>query len=69
MKPVPLTFEAPSFAIFNVTENAVATTALGHLAIFNVQAVAEGIMEQNKMLFPHWEFKVIPVWIKPTEAQ
>jgi hypothetical protein len=68
-KETPITFEAPSFAIFNVTKNAVATTKWGHLAIFSVQHIAEDIAKQNERLFPLWKFKVIPVWIKPTEVQ
>jgi len=37
----PITFEAPSFALFDVEKNAVCTTAHGNLAIFSVKAMAE----------------------------
>lgn len=37
----PITFDALSFALFSVDDNAVLTTAHGNLAIFNTRGMAE----------------------------
>lgn len=63
----PITFEAPSFAIFDVGQNAVRTTEWGNLAIFSTQRLAEVVVRQ--MRGRGQNVKVVPVWITPTEAQ
>lgn len=37
----PITFTEPSYALFDVDQNAVLTTQWGNLAIFTVRSVAE----------------------------
>lgn len=61
----PITFEAPSYAIFDIAENAVRTTQWGNLAIFSTVAVANNILRQ----LPPGTCKIVPVWIKPTGQQ
>ena len=41
MNETPVTFREPSYALFDVKENAIRTTQYGNLAIFSVRAVAE----------------------------
>lgn len=41
MNETPVTFREPSYALFDVDQNAVCTTEHGNLAIFSVQAMAE----------------------------
>jgi hypothetical protein len=41
MKEQPITFEALSYALFDVAQNAVLTTAHGNLAIFSTKGMAE----------------------------
>jgi len=64
MNETPITFEAPSFALFDVEQNAVRTTRWGNLAIFSVKSVAEQVAQQSGE-----NLKVIPVWVKPTGEQ
>lgn len=64
MSDKPITFEAPSFALFDVDANAVLTTAHGNLAIFSTEGMAQ-----------HWarsssrNIRVIPVNITPVTKQ
>lgn len=59
----PITFEAPSFAIFDIARNAVRATATGNLAIYSTESVANFVVTQMSGC------KVVPVWIKPTGKQ
>src|SRR5262245_60364749 len=60
----PITFEAPSFVLFDEDKNAVLMTQWGSLAIFNVRAVAEQHARQSAR-----RIKVIPVSITPVTQQ
>lgn len=62
-KDTPITFEAPSFAIFDIAQNAVRTTEWGSLAVFSTRIVANLVCARMPGC------KVVPVWIKPAEEQ
>jgi len=55
----PVTFEELSYALFDVDQNAVLTTALGNLAIFNTKPIAETWARSSKR-----NIKVISVKIE-----
>ena len=63
----PITFHAPSFAIFDTERNGVCTTPLGNLAIFSTPGMAEIYRRKGEQA--GMKLKVIPVLIKPTEIQ
>lgn len=60
----PITFEALSYALFDVTQNAVLTTIHGNLAIFSTKAMAE-VYQRNTTR----DIKVVPVQISPRTEQ
>lgn len=63
-KETPITFDAPSFALFDEEKNAVLTTVHGNLAIFSVKAMAEQWARSSTR-----RIKVVPVTIQPTTEQ
>ena len=54
----PITFEALSYALFDVDQNAVLTTAHGNLAIFSTKGMAEIWARKSAR-----NIKVVPVQI------
>jgi len=60
----PITFMAPSFALFDQDKNGVLTTVYGNLAIFNTRGVAEQYAGSSKN-----RIKVLPVSITPVTEQ
>jgi hypothetical protein len=64
MSDTPITFEAQSFALFDIDANAVLTTRWGNLAIFSVRAVAEQYASESRR-----NIKVVPVKIAPVTEQ
>jgi len=54
----PITFEALSYALFDLDQNAVLTTAHGNLAIFSTKGMAETFARVSVR-----NIKVIPVQI------
>lgn len=60
----PITFDAPSFALFDVENNAVLTTAFGNLAIFSTKGMAEACARSSKR-----NIRVLPVQIQPISEQ
>lgn len=60
----PITFEALSYALFDVTQNAVLTTVHGNLAIFSTKAMAEVYQRKTTR-----DIKVVPVQISPRTEQ
>lgn len=58
----PVTFRELSYALLDVDEDAVLTTAWGNLAIFSTKGVAEQAASTS-----HSNLKIIPVWIVPEE--
>lgn len=60
----PITFSAPSFALFDVDANGVLTTVHGNLAIFSTKAMAELWAKSSRRTL-----KVLPVLIQPVSEQ
>ena len=60
----PITFEALSYALFDVDENAVLTTVHGNLAIFSTKGMADVYARSSKR-----NLKVVPVQITPGNEQ
>ena len=60
----PITFEATSFAIFDIEANAVRTTKWGNLAIFSTRGVAQQTVDQLGS-----KCKIVPVKITPVTEQ
>lgn len=60
----PITFEALSFALFDIDQNAVLTTAHGNLAIFSTRAMAEVWARSSKR-----NIRIVPVQIQPRSEQ
>ncbi|MEY4760641.1 MAG: hypothetical protein RLZZ200_497 [Pseudomonadota bacterium] len=56
----PITFEALSYALFDVEQNAVLTTAHGSLAIFSTKGMAEAWVRSSRR-----NIRVVPVQIQP----
>ena len=59
MTEVPITFREPSYALFDVDENAVLTTQWGNIAIFSTRIVAEQLAARSGR-----NVEVIPVMIQ-----
>lgn len=59
-----ITFEALSYALFSVDDNAVLTTAHGNLAIFSTKGMAELWAKSSKR-----NIKVVPVQVTPRREQ
>jgi hypothetical protein len=60
----PITFDAPSYLLFDKNANAALTTAHGNLAIFSTRAIAERWASSSRR-----ELKVLPVMITPVTEQ
>lgn len=60
----PITWEAPSFALFDVEANAVVTTVYGNLAIFSTRVMAQQWARRSAR-----QIKVVPVLIRPVTEQ
>lgn len=64
MSETPITFDEPSYALFDVEKNAVRTTQWGNLAIFSVKSMAEQWAQTSGS-----KIRVVPVSIKPITEQ
>jgi len=60
----PITFEALSYALFSLDDNAVLTTAHGNLAIFSTKGMAELWAKSSKR-----RIRVVPVQVTPRTEQ
>lgn len=61
---LPITFEALSYALMDVEQNAVLTTAHGNLAIWSTKGMAEAWARSSNR-----NLKVVPVRIQPASEQ
>lgn len=58
----PITFREPSYALFDVEQNGVCTTALGNLAIFSTEGIARIAAATSTR-----NLQIVKVWITRAE--